>query len=62
MRAQRALKGWARLEPPLSKWPLPWPVAAALIVLATLRNEWLLSMAILIGFQAYLRPSKLAAL
>ena len=61
-RVQRALKGWLRLEPPLSRWPLPWPIAAAMIVQSVMRNEWSVAMAVLIGFVAYLRPSELTSL
>ena len=37
-RARRALQGWARLDPPTSRHPLPWPV---LELLATFLVAWL---------------------
>ena len=61
-RARRALQGWARLDPPRTRLPLPWPVLSGLSVLLVLSGIWDFAMLILLAADAYLRPGELAML
>ena len=54
----RALRGWRRLKPKYSRHPLPWPVlcAAAYYVRTRTPGDFEGMMALMLIFDAYLRP------
>lgn len=61
-RARRALQGWARLDPPRTRLPLPWPVLSGLAVLMIINGLWDFAVLTLLAADAYLRPGELAML
>ena len=62
-RALQALKGFRRLAPGLSRAPLPHNGLMCIIGVAVWKKEDLeFGLAVLIGFQGYLRPSELVGL
>ena len=58
-RATRAVKGWARHEPALSKAPLPWTVVAAMASHLVHNGHKRIALLILMLFETYARPSSL---
>ena len=61
-RAKHALQGWARVDPPRTRLPLPWPVLSGLAVLMIINGFWDFALLILLAADAYLRPGELAML
>ena len=61
-RTVRALKGWMRLTPPMSRWPLPWTMVAAALVILWRRPKPVVAAAIALSYVAYLHPGELARL
>ena len=48
--------------PNLSRWPLPWPVAAAAIFILWRRQKFMVAVGIALSFLAYLRPGEMHTL
>ena len=61
-RVRRALAGWGRLEPPQSRWPVPWPLIALAAVRFVGRGQPILGLAVVMATIAYLRPAALLGL
>ncbi|CAK0790921.1 unnamed protein product, partial [Prorocentrum cordatum] len=61
-RAARAAKGWARLVPPRSRLPLPWPIACLMIDWMLDAGETTAAAATAVCFALYLRPAELLSL
>ena len=61
-RTIKALKGWTRLTPSISRWPLPWTMVAAALVTLWRRRKPVVVAAIALSYVAYLRPGGLATL
>ena len=61
-RIVKAMKGWTRLTPSLSRWPLPWTMVAAALVTLWRRRKPVVVAAIALSDVAYLRPGELATL
>ena len=55
-RTVKALKGWARLAPPLSRWPLLWTMVAAALVILWRRRKLVVAAAVALSYVTYLRP------
>ena len=61
-RTVKALNGWTRLTPPLSRWPLPWTMLAAALVILWCGRKPMVATAIALTYVAYLRPGELVTL
>ena len=61
-RTVKALKGWTRLTPSMSRWPLPWTMVATALVTLWRRRKPVLVAAIALSYVAYLRPGEMATL
>ena len=59
-RTVKALKGWPRLTPSSSQWPLKWTMVAAAMVTLWRRKKPVVAAAITLSYMAYLRPKELA--
>jgi hypothetical protein len=58
-RSWRALAGWQKLAPSKTRAPMPW-LALMLLVCGALRRGWnMMSVAMILQFVCYLRPSEL---
>lgn len=57
--AARSVRGWKRLKPPEGRHPLPWVVCCALAALMASEAGPLAGVAMLLLFDAYLRPYEL---
>ena len=55
----RAVRAWRRLKPPLGRHPLPWMVCAAVAARVAFIASPLHALAIVMMFDAYLRPYEL---
>jgi integrase len=60
--AKLALKGWLRLHPSKSHSPLTWELTCLLSVWMALRGERAAALAMLVGFDCYLRISEILGL
>lgn len=61
-RSRRALRGWRKLRPPKSRLPLPKPVAFGMAMRLLHLQEKEMALALLLSFDAYLRPGETLAL
>ena len=61
-RVARALKGWSRVMPSVSRWPIPWPLVAAAMIVLWKRKERIAAMEMALSYIAYLRPAELHGL
>ena len=61
-RCKRALSGWSRMEPALTRPPMPWAVVAWITTALLDRNEREAAAAVLGMFTTYCRPSEILAL
>ena len=57
-RVARALKGYRRLAPSMSRGPLPWVAAAAMMGVAIAAKDDEFAVMLVIQYVAYLRPSE----
>ena len=57
-RTRRALQGWSKVEPQMTRPPLPWHLVAAMAVHMLQKNRTVSAAAILLMFTAYLRPGE----
>ena len=57
-RAHRALQGWRKQRPSLSRPPHAWPVVAGMAVRAAQRHSTLMAKWILVSFSSYTRPGE----
>ena len=55
-RTLRALKGWRRLAPTMSRAPLPWPAVCGIAMELLRVKEWQMAAWVVLVFTAYLRP------
>ena len=60
--ARRCLRGWQKLQPPRPYAPMPRDLALAAAAMAALEGNIGVAIAILLGFDAWLRISEVAAL
>lgn len=61
-RARRALQGWLRLSPLVTRLPLPWMVLAGLACSMARLHHRFYGLAAILAADAYLRPGELANL
>jgi len=61
-RARRALQGWGRVAPLLTRLPLPWPVVVLIATALALRRRPDLALGVLVAADCYLRPGQLLSL
>ena len=61
-RSKRAVRGWARLAPPVTRMPLPWPVAAALCHELVRMGAKEAAIATAVTFSQFLRPVEMLRL
>ena len=61
-RTMKALKGWSRLTPSSSGWPLPWTMVAAAMVTLWRRKKPVVAAAVVLSYRANLRPGELTTL
>lgn len=61
-RAWRALKGWRRLTPMVSRKPLPWPLWAAVAHRLCRRGQRAMAIYVLMTVSCYCRPGELLSL
>lgn len=57
-RAERALKGFRRLRPSKSRYPMPWPLTAATIMALWALNQSQMALMVLLLHVCYLRPGE----
>eukprot|EP00973_Karenia_brevis_P041867 5795432-Karenia_brevis.AAC.1 len=57
-RAQRALQGWGKLQPPGQRLPMPKFMAYAIAGMLAARNQHSMAVWVILAFAAYLRPSE----
>jgi len=55
---RQALRGWRRLDPPLSRLPLPWPVVAMIANMLMVMGCYECALICLLCFFTYFRPSE----
>ena len=60
--SRKSVKGWLRLQPPKPYAPMPLHLALASAVLRALAGDFGTTVAILVGFDCWLRISELANL
>lgn len=60
--SKRALKGYMRLIPSVSKPPLPWPVCAVIAAWLAFNDQYSMGLAVLISFDGYLRKEEVLQL
>ena len=56
--ARQALRGWRRLDPPVSRLPLPWAIVAMISNHLCLQNQYESALICLLCFFTYFRPSE----
>ncbi|CAK0801682.1 unnamed protein product [Prorocentrum cordatum] len=61
-RVARALQGWRRLVPPLTRAPAPWAAVAAIAVALIYRGQRRAALGVVLAADAYLRPGELLTL
>lgn len=60
--SKRALKGYMRLFPSVSKPPLPWPVCVVIAAWLAFNDRYSMGLAVLISFDGYLRKEEVLQL
>lgn len=60
--SQRALQGWARLEPPISHPPLTWELTVAISIQMARRGLWRQAVATILAFRGMLRVGELVSI
>ncbi|CAK0818925.1 unnamed protein product, partial [Prorocentrum cordatum] len=58
-RVAKALQGWRRLVPPVTRAPVPWAAVAAISLALVRRKQPLAALAVVLAADAYLRPGEL---
>ena len=61
-RIQRALRGWRRLRPPVSRLPFNWPTICAWATGMVMAGHRLGALALILSAVAYLRPGEVLQL
>ena len=61
-RVRRALAGWNRVAPLTSRLPVPWAAVCGIVVQLLVMNFREEALAVVLAFDAYLRPGELLAL
>jgi len=57
-RSRRSLQGWHRLDPGRTRPPIPWEVIAEVVLIMLNNQHQLPAFAVLLMFDAYLRPGE----
>lgn len=60
-RAQRAVRGWRKLVPPVTRVPMPW-LGLMAVVSRIIPENWTAAIALMLAFDCYLRPFELETL
>ncbi|CAK0852610.1 unnamed protein product, partial [Prorocentrum cordatum] len=61
-RMARALQGWRRLVPPVTRAPAPWAAVAAIAVALVCMDQRRAALGVVLAADAYLRPGELLSL
>ncbi|CAK0855216.1 unnamed protein product, partial [Prorocentrum cordatum] len=61
-RVAKALQGWRRLAPPVTRAPVPWAAMAAIALALVRCKQPLAALAVVLAADAYLRPGELLSL